>query len=120
MLKISPQISLVRLAGAFHRKHEPPLTPCPRTSQETVSKTLCLYDSTPSAAFACQKSVNYRFISLLSTFNNFFLQKRNVIFDRLSHYLEKRQLTFGKQFDFHSYHSIDHAMLSIIHKINDR
>ena len=51
MLKISPQISLVHLDRApFHRKHEPPLTPCPRTSQETVSKTLCLYDSTPSVA----------------------------------------------------------------------
>ena len=99
MLKISPHISLVRLAGAFHRKHEPPLTPCPRTSQETVSKTLCLYDST---AFTCQKSVNSRFMFPFIYFQSVVSLKKKFVFDRLSDYLEKRQLTFGKQFDFHS------------------
>ena len=37
----------------------------------------------------------------------------------ISDYLKKGQLTFIHQFDFHSYHSINHAMLSIIHKNHD-
>ena len=57
---------------------------------------------------------NYRPISLLSIFNKL-LEK--LVFNRLSNYLEKRQLIFSKQFGFRSHHSTVHGVLSIIDKV---
>lgn len=45
---------------------------------------------------------NYRPISLLSIFNKL-LEK--LVFNRLSNYLEKKQLIYSKQFGFRSHHS---------------
>ena len=39
------------------------------------------------------------------------------VFNRLSNYLEKRHLTYSKQFCFRSHHSTVHAVLSIIDKV---
>ena len=50
---------------------------------------------------------NYRPISLLSIFNKL-LEK--MVYNRLSNYLEKRQLICSKQFGFRSHHSIVHAV----------
>ena len=57
---------------------------------------------------------NYRPISLLSIFNKL-LEK--LMFSRLSDYLEKRQILYNRQFGFRSNHSTDHAVLSIIDKV---
>ena len=57
---------------------------------------------------------NYRPISLLSIFNKL-LEK--LVFNRLSNYLEKRELIYSKQFGFRSRHSTVHAVLSIIDKV---
>ena len=39
------------------------------------------------------------------------------MFSRLSDYLEKRQILYNRQFGFRSNHSTDHAVLSIIDKV---
>ena len=40
-----------------------------------------------------------------------------LVFNRLSNYLEKRELIYSKQFGFRSHHSTVHAVLSIIDKV---
>ena len=57
---------------------------------------------------------NYRPTSLSSIFNKL-LEK--LVFNRLSNYLEKRELIYSKQFGFQSHHSTVHAVLSIINKV---
>ena len=39
------------------------------------------------------------------------------MFNRLADFLEKRHLIYNKQFGFRSYHSTDHAVLSIIDQV---
>ena len=59
---------------------------------------------------------NYnRPIYLLSVFNKL-LEK--LMFNRLADFLEKMHLIYKKQFGFHSHHSIDHAVLSIIVQVH--
>ena len=39
------------------------------------------------------------------------------MFNRLADFLEKRHLIYNKQFGFRSHHSTDHAVLSIIDRV---
>ena len=57
---------------------------------------------------------NYRPISLLSIFDKL-LEK--LMYKRLLDFIEKRNIFYNKQFGFRSNHSTDHAILSIIDKI---
>ena len=57
---------------------------------------------------------NYRPISLLSIFNKL-LEK--LMFKRLIDFLEKNNMFYDRQFGFRAKHSTDHAILSIIDKI---
>ena len=57
---------------------------------------------------------NYRPISLLSIFNEL-LEKR--MCKRLLKFLEKKNIFYNKQFGFRNKHSTQHAILSIIDKI---
>ena len=57
---------------------------------------------------------NYRPISLLSVFNKI-LEK--LMCNRLLNFLDKNNVFFDKQFGFRARHSTDHAILSIIDKI---
>jgi hypothetical protein len=58
---------------------------------------------------------NYRPISLLSIFNKL-LEK--LMYNRLIDFLDKRNMLYEKQFGFRANHSTNHAILSIIDKIN--
>lgn len=57
---------------------------------------------------------NYRPISLLSVFNKLM---EKLVYNRLTHFLNKKEILYEKQFGFRSNHSTDHAILSIIDKI---
>ena len=57
---------------------------------------------------------NYRPVSLLSIFNKL-LEK--LMCKRLIDFLEKNNMFYDRQFDFRAKHSTDHAILSIIDKI---
>ena len=57
---------------------------------------------------------NYRPISLLSIFNKL-LEK--LMFKRLIDFIEKNNMFYDRQFGFKAKHSTDHAILSIIDKI---
>ena len=57
---------------------------------------------------------NYRPISLLSIFNKL-LEK--LMYNRLIDFLDKRNMLYEKQFGFRTNHSTNHAILSIIDKI---
>ena len=57
---------------------------------------------------------NYRPISLLSIFNKL-LEK--LMYNRLINFIQKNNILYEKQFGFRAYHSTDHAILSIIDKI---
>lgn len=57
---------------------------------------------------------NYRPISLLSIFNKL-LEK--LMYNRLLNFLEKKNILYAKQFGFRANHSTDHAILTIIDKI---
>ena len=57
---------------------------------------------------------NYRPISLLSVFNKLL---ECLMYNRLIKYLEKQNILYEKQFGFRSKHSTDHAILSIVDKI---
>ena len=57
---------------------------------------------------------NYRPISLLSVFNKL-LEK--LMCNRLVNFLEKKKVFFDNQFGFRAKHSTDHAILSIVDKI---
>ena len=59
---------------------------------------------------------NYRPISLLSVFN-IILEK--LMYKRLIKFIEKRNLIYDKQFGFRSHHSTEHAILSIVDKIQE-
>ena len=59
---------------------------------------------------------NYRPISLLSVFNRV-LEK--LMYKRLIKFNEKRNLIYDKQFGFRSHHSTEHAILSIVDKIQE-
>ena len=59
---------------------------------------------------------NYRPISLLSVFNRV-LEK--LMYNRLIKFIEKRNLIYDKQFGFRSHHSTEHAILSIVDKIQE-
>ena len=54
---------------------------------------------------------NYRPISLLSIFNKL-LEK--LVFNRLSNYLEKKELIYSKQFGFRSHHSTVQYLVLLI------
>ena len=56
----------------------------------------------------------FRPISLLSIFNRI-LEK--LIYKRLISYIDKNNILYSKQFRFRACHSTDHAILSIIDKI---
>ena len=57
---------------------------------------------------------NYRRISLLSIFNKL-LEK--LMYNRLLHFLEMKNIFYDKQFGFQAKRSMDQAVLSIIDKI---
>ena len=57
---------------------------------------------------------NYRPISLLSVFNKLL---ESLMYNRLIRYLEKHNVLYHKQFGFRSKHSTDHAILSIVDKV---
>ena len=57
---------------------------------------------------------NYRPISLLSVFNKLM---EKLVYNRLTDFLNKKEILYEKQFGFRSNHSTDHAILSIIDKI---
>ena len=57
---------------------------------------------------------NYRPISLLSIFNKL-LEK--LMYNRLINFIQKKNILYDKQFGFRAHHSTDHAILSIIDKI---
>lgn len=57
---------------------------------------------------------NYRPISLLSVFNKL-LEK--LMCNRLLNFLDKNKVFYDKQFGFRAKHSTDHAILSIVDKI---
>ena len=59
---------------------------------------------------------NYRPISLLSVFHK--LQEK-LMYNRLINLLENNKILFDKQFGFRSKHNTDHAMLSIVDKIQN-
>jgi hypothetical protein len=58
--------------------------------------------------------INYRPISLLSVFNKL-LEK--LMYKRLSSFLENLNILYDKQFGFRSQYSTEHAILSIVDKI---
>ena len=59
---------------------------------------------------------NYRPISLLSVFHKL-LEK--LMYNRLINFLENHHILFNKQFGFRSKHNTDHAILSIVDKIQN-
>ena len=59
---------------------------------------------------------NYRPISLLSVFNTL-LEKLTCMCNRSVDFLEKKKVFFDNQFGFRAEHSTDHAILSIVDKI---
>ena len=59
---------------------------------------------------------NYRPISLLSVFHKL-LEK--LMYNRLINFLENHDILFDKQFGFRSKHNTDHAILSIVDKIQN-
>ena len=81
-----------------HRKHKSPLTPCPRTSQEMVSKALCMIQ--------LHLHVSKALIIVLFSFYLFSIScccRKKIVFNKLSDHLEKKQVTFSQQFEFHSH-----------------
>ena len=60
--------------------------------------------------------INYRPISLLSVFSNFF---EKAIYTRIYTYLVKNNLIFEKQFGFRSNYSTNHALLGITERIKE-
>lgn len=59
---------------------------------------------------------NYRPISLLSVFNRIM---EKLVYNRLIKFVEKHDIIYKKQFGFRSFHSTEHAILSIVDKIQD-
>ena len=57
---------------------------------------------------------NYRPISLLSIFHKLL---ERLMYNRLTSFLDKHNVLFDKQFGFRSKHNTDHAILSIVDKI---
>ena len=81
----------------------------------TVPNGLKLSNVIPVFKKGSQTSLsNYRPISLLSIFHK--LLKR-LMYNRLVSILDKHNVLFEKQFGFRSNHSTDHAILSIVDKI---
>ena len=56
-------------------------------------------------------SSNYRFISLLSIFSKII---EKLMYKRLYNFLELHEVLYDPQFGFCAFHSIDHALISLI------
>ena len=74
-----------------------------------IAKIIPVYKGGPQTCLN-----NYRPISLLSVFNKLM---EKLVFNRLTDFLNKKEILYEKQFVFRSNHSTDNAILSIIDKI---
>ena len=82
---------------------------CP--DQLKIAKVCPIYKSDDKAQFA-----NYRPISVLPSFSKIF---EKVMFNRLTNYLDSKQILFQQQFGFRQNHSTDLAVTDMYNKISN-